>query len=401
MPNFLLRAHFLNSTRPKVDGMPIYNAFLLLTVTAAIVFACVKNSFDSNEFLTWLIFLILITNSFLLIIQQKYQAERNGLRYFNQSIVWRIGFAIVLLILFFFKIHIQLNFLLISLLVIQVLLMIVAFVQECIHFKFKFEIEEQRDIFKFGFPLFLIGAMQYITFMNSRYFVYSQGDANETAIFSLIHTFVGALNLLFVVFVRVYIPKLFEVLNGSKKHESISMYKKLIFSLLEALTLFVFLSLFIYSEIYRSNFESEIFRLTPILVLGQFFYCFQIFIIDSLLYHGKTGKMFAISLMSALASVSIGYTLVQHFGIYGAALGVAITQFLSFLIVVYFTVDLFKLILGVRFCLQMLLRISMMMLAAYLCYMFLNKIFLFTYFVILGSYLIWKLDIPELYKKFA
>jgi hypothetical protein len=79
--------------------------------------------------------------------------------------------------------------------------------------------------------------------MNSRYFVYNKGDADATAIFSIIHTFVGALNLLFVVFVRIYIPKLFEMLNGSRSVDSIQFYKSFIFSLLEILSIFIFRTL--------------------------------------------------------------------------------------------------------------------------------------------------------------
>jgi O-antigen/teichoic acid export membrane protein len=399
MPNYLLRAYFVDESKKIVDPFPVYSGFLILCVLLGISFLGVKLLFSENFFLSWTFFFLLVTNSFLLIIQQKYQAEKNGLRYFTQSLIWRIGFAFVILIFCAFKMQIASYLLMQVLLIIQMILLIIAIYMECLPFRFKFELSIQKEIFNFGFPLFLIGLLQYITFMNSRYFVYNKGDADATAIFSIIHTFVGALNLLFVVFVRIYIPKLFEMLNGSRSVDSIQFYKSFIFSLLEILSIFIFIALFIYSDLYKSDFIGDIFLVTPILILGQLFYCFQLFVIDSLLYYGKTSKLFIISLVSALFSVLIGYLLVQWLGIYGGALGIAISQLISLLIVLLYTKDLFNRILGIKFCLEQLLRLQLILVVSFISYEVFGKSGSLFFCIFLLAYLIWKLNFPLILKK--
>ncbi len=365
------------------------------------LFLAFKSLYPGNPFLRWDIYFILITNSFLVIMQQKYQAEKNGVKYFLQSLVWRMGFAMILFGLFVFKIHISLQFLLTSLLIIQLVLFLVGGYQECLPFKLKLNIAEQVGILKFGFPLFLMGMMQFVIYMNSRYFVYNRGEESQTAVFSLIHTFAGTLNLLFVIFVRIYIPKLFEVLSNKRPQESLFFYKALMFSLLEIVSLGIFIGLFIYSALYKSGFETDIFRLAPILILGQFFYGLQLFIVDSLTFYNKTIKLFIISLSSAVFSVIVGFILVNKFGILGGALGVALSQLLSLVIVVYFTFDLFKSILGFTFCFKRIIRISLIMLSSFAVYILLGEGSVIAYFLLLIGYLTWKMDLPMVVKKFV
>jgi O-antigen/teichoic acid export membrane protein len=400
LPNYVLRSYFVEGREEKVNNTPVYIAYLFVFFFSLFCFIAVKNRFSENLFLRWDIYIILITNSFLLIIQQKYQAERNGVGYFNQSFVWRIGFALVLVLLFLFNLEVGLDFILKSLLFIQLGLIAFAIYQDCLPFKLKINWKEQSEIIKFGFPLFLTGVLQFMIYMNSRYFVYNKGDVQETAIFSIIHTFIGTLNLLFVIFVRIYIPKLFEVLSGKNESNSLIFYKKAMFVLFEIISILIFIGLFCYSSIFRFKFVDEIFRLTPILILGQFFYALQIFIIDSMLYYQKTVKLFLISLASASFSVIMGYLLVQKFGIYGASVGVALTQFLSLVIVIYSTGNLYEIILGIKFSLIRIMRISILMFSAFCCYYFFGQIAVIVFFIILMGYLIWELKIPEVIKKF-
>lgn len=400
LPNYVLRSYFVEGNEDKGNNSPVYTAFFFVFLFSLFCFIAVKNWFSENLFLRWDIYMILITNSFLLIIQQKYQAERNGVGYFNQSFVWRIGFAIVLVLFFLFNLEVGLDFMLKSLLFIQLGLMAVAIYKDCLPFKSKINWKEQSEIIKFGFPLFLTGVLQFMIYMNSRYFVYIKGEVHETAIFSIIHTFIGALNLLFVIFVRIYVPRLFEVLSGKKEIDSLFYYKKAMFALFEIISILIFIGLFCYSAIFRFKFVDEIFRLTPILILGQFFYSLQLFIFDSMLYYQRTVQMFLISLISTVFSVIIGYLLVQKFGFYGASVGVALTQFLSLIIVIYFTGNLFEIILGVKYSLIMVTRISIIMFAAFCCYYFFGQIAVIVFFIIPMGYLIWELKVNELIKKF-
>jgi O-antigen/teichoic acid export membrane protein len=400
LPNYVLRSYFVKGNENKVDNSPVYIAFSLLFLFSLFCFIAIKSWFSENLFLRWDIFMILVTNSFLLIIQQKYQSERNGVGYFNQSFVWRIGFAILLVLFFLFNLEVGLDFMLKSLLFIQLGLLAVAIYKDCRFFKSKINWKEQSEIIKFGFPLFLTGVLQFMIYMNSRYFVYNKGEVHDTAIFSIIHTFIGTLNLLFVIFVRIYVPRLFEVLSGEKDMGSLFFYKKVMFPLFEIVSILIFIGLFCYSAIFRFTFEDEIFRLTPILIFGQFFYSLQIFIIDSMLYYQKTINMFLISLVSAAFSIIIGYLLVQKFGIYGASVGVALTQFLSLIIVIYFTGNLYEIIIGVKYSLIRVMRISILMFTAFCCYNFLGHIAVIVFFIILMGCLIWELKIPKLIKKF-
>jgi len=400
LPNFILRSYYVGSGEDKVNNAPVYIAFVFVFLFSFLGFIAIKNWFSDNLFIRWDIYIILITNSFLLIIQQKYQAERNGIGYFNQSLIWRVGFALLLVLFFLFKLDVGLDFMLTSLLIIQLGLMVAAIYQECLPFKPKISWKEQFNILKFGFPLFLTGILQFMIYMNSRYFVYNKGEVHETAIFSIIHTFIGTLNLLFVIFVRIYIPKLFEVLSGKKEIDSLFFYKKVMFALFEIISILIFIGLFCYSAIFRFKFVDEIFRLTPILILGQFFYALQIFIIDSMLYYQKTVKMFLISLTSATFSIIVSYLLVLKFGIYGASVGVALTQFLSFAIVVYFTGNLYKIVLGFKFSLLRVIRISILMFTAFCCYFFLGQIAVIAFLIISMVYLIWELKLPMFIKNF-
>jgi O-antigen/teichoic acid export membrane protein len=110
--------------------------------------------------------------------------------------------------------------------------------------------------------------------------------------------------------------------------------------------------------------------------------------------------MFLISLVSAAFSIIIGYLLVQKFGIYGASVGVALTQFLSLIIVIYFTGNLYEIIIGVKYSLIRVMRISILMFTAFCCYNFLGHIAVIVFFIILMGCLIWELKIPKLIKKF-
>lgn len=401
LPNYLLRSYYVKDTNGGVDNGPVYIAFLGLSLISALVFLGCKYLNPDNPFIRWDIYFILLTNSFLVIIQQKYQAEKNGIKYFNQSLFWRIGFAALIFILFVFQVPVGVDFLLSSLLLIQVILFVIAIAQECIPFDWRFDASHLKEIFRFGFPLFLMGLMQFIIYMNSRYFVYNLGIPKQTAIFSLIHTFAGTLNLLFVIFVRIYIPKLFEVLSGSKGLGYLMVYKKLLFALLEILSIIVIVGLFIYSELYKSGFESEIFVLAPLLLLGQFFYGFQLFVVDSLTYLKSTGKLFVISLSSAIFSLVVGYFLIQQLGIFGGALGIALSQLLSLCMVVSYCHPLFKSILGYKFCAIKITRIVIIFIASFLIYYLFGEMVDVIFMLILIGYLMWKLNIASTFKKFT
>jgi O-antigen/teichoic acid export membrane protein len=199
LPSYLLRSYFLANSNKIEDNLNVFNFFVLLTIIYLLLFIPIHYYFNSNPFISWTIFLILLTNSFLLIIQQKYQAEKKGVEYFYQSIVWRIGFALFLIFLLFFKTNNTLNLLLYFLLLLQFLIVIYSLLFDCKPFKFKFNYKRKKEIFNFGIPLFFIAIMQYIIYMNSRYFIYNKGNEFDTSSFSLIHTFIGSLNLLFVV----------------------------------------------------------------------------------------------------------------------------------------------------------------------------------------------------------
>jgi O-antigen/teichoic acid export membrane protein len=96
----------------------------------------------------------------------------------------------------------------------------------------------------------------------------------------------------------------------------------------------------------------------------------------------------------------MGYLLVQKFGIYGASVGVALTQFLSLVIVIYSTGNLYEIILGIKFSLIRIMRISILMFSAFCCYYFFGQIAVIVFFIISMGYLIWELKIPEVIKKF-
>jgi O-antigen/teichoic acid export membrane protein len=161
------------------------------------------------------------------------------------------------------------------------------------------------------------------------------------------------------------------------------------------------IGLFIYSSLYKSKFEEYIFLITPILVIGQFFYGLQLFIVDSLTFFNKTINLFIVSLSSVFFSVIIGYFLVDKFGILGGAIGIALSQLLSLIIVIFFTADLFKAILGFRFCIERIIRISLFILVPFIFYQAFGKIASISVCLIIVSYLVWKLNIPSLSKEFV
>lgn len=374
LPSYILRAYYVNSNEEKhTIHNQVYNSFLIITGVAALLFCTGLVFHISSPFFRWDIYGLVITNSFLLIIQQKYQAEKKGMPYLLQSLVWRNFFALILVGAILLHLQVSLNGLLWSLLFIQGILCVWGALKECIPFELSIKPDIQRSIFTFGFPLFLIGALQYIVSINGRFFVYNKGIENDTAFFAIVQTFVGGLNLLFVIFVRIYVPKLFGVLNGSETFESLNIYKKVAFPLFEILSVGILVCLFIYSGFYKVSFEDKIFILTPILIVGQFFYGVQIFVVDSMVYQGHTIKLLIVNIVVTFFSIILGFVLVKYYGVLGGAVSVAATQLISFLLIVIMTKSLFKSIIGINFFFLTLLKIITMLFALGLIYHFSGK----------------------------
>lgn len=391
LPNYILRSFYMyDDQQKKIVNNQIFNSFLILFLVTTVLFVAGLLYKIGSPFFRWEIYAIIITNSFLLIIQQKYQAEKKGKEYLIQSLIWRNFFALILLAAILFGFNVGLDNLLYSLLLIQSTLCLWGIYKECIPFATGIQKSIQVSIFKFGFPLFLIGMMQYIVSINSRYFVYNQGVENDTAIFSIIQTFVGGLNLLFVIFVRIYIPKLFGVLSGIASYKSLDLYKKIVFPLFEILTLGILLSLFVYSSFYKTSFDDQIFKLTPVLIIGQFFYGMQIFVADSIVYKGHTIKLLIINSIVTFISMFIGFFMVKYYGVFGGAVSVALTQLISLLLILLATKSLFMSIIGKNYFLLKLFRITFLILAFSQVYSFFDKTVLLICLIVVIVYLILK-----------
>ena len=176
LPNYILRSYYKDDDhQKKIVNNQIFNSFLILVLVTTVLFVAGLLYKIESPFFRWEIYAIIITNSFLLIIQQKYQAEQKGKDYLIQSLLWRNFFALILLSAILFGFNVGLDNLLYSLLLIQAALCLWGIYKECIPFALGIQKSIQVSIFKFGFPLFLIGMMQYIVSINSRYFVYNQG----------------------------------------------------------------------------------------------------------------------------------------------------------------------------------------------------------------------------------
>lgn len=388
LPNYILRSFYKDDDhQKKIVNNQIFNSFLIIVLITIVFFVAGLLYKIKSPFFRWEIYAIIITNSFLLIIQQKYQAEKKGKEYLIQSLLWRNFFALILLTSILFGFKVGLDNLLYSLLLIQATLCVWGIYKECIPFAPGIQNSIQVSIFKFGFPLFLIGMMQYLVSINSRYFVYNQGVENDTAIFSIIQTFVGGLNLLFVIFVRIYIPKLFGVLSGNASYKSLDLYKKIVFPLFEILTLGILLSLFVYSSFYKTPFDDQIFKLTPVLIIGQFFYGMQIFVADSIVYKGHTIKLLIINSIVTFISMFIGFFMVKYYGVFGGAVSVALTQLISLLLILLATKSLFMSIIGKNYFLLKLFRITFLILTFSQVYSFFDKTVLLICLIVVIVYL--------------
>ncbi len=391
MPTFVLRSYYKDDEKEKKMMInQVYNFFLLIVLITAVIFMVIMLLKIPSAFFRWDIYVIIMTSSFLLIIQQKYQAEKKGFQYLLQSLIWRNFFALIFVGAVVFRFRIGLDSLLMILLVIQSVLCVWGIYKECLPFVLSFKRDIQVAIFKFGFPLFLIGMLQYMVSINGRFFVYNQGVENDTAVFSIIQTFIGGLNLLFVIFVRIYVPKLFGVLSGIASHDSLNIYKKIVFPLFEILGICILLFLFIYSSFYKESFDDMIFVLAPILIVGQFFYGIQIFVSDSIVYNGHTTKLLIINSVVTFISLALGFLLVRYCGVLGGTISVALSQLASLLLIALVARKLFKLIVGERFFLVTLVRISLSLLLFSMVYVFLGKTVLISILLVILIFLIWK-----------
>ena len=394
LPTYLLRSYTKEIVDNKVDSTQIFISFLIISAVSSFVFLIFKGIYIDSPLVSWKIYLILITNSFLLIIQQKYQADKNGVKFFNQTVIWRIGFAIVLPTTYLLKYEASLDLLLNMLLLIQLLLLIVAVYQECLPFKFNFDLLQQKKIFKFGYPLFITGILQYIIYMNGRYFIFEMGMEAEAYAFSIIQSLVGALNLVFAVFVRVYVPHFFEFLSEKKSIDSLSVYKTIMFPIFEIVTVTIFIGLIIFSSLYQASFDEYIFIVTPILIFGELFFLIQIFVINSLIYFNKTLTFLIFNIVLAALSFLLGYMLVNKFGIYGGAGSVALTKLVSVFLAIILMKDLFKSLLGNIFCIEKLIRITFLMLSFFICFSVFGREAVIYLMVGTLCFLVWKFNIP-------
>jgi O-antigen/teichoic acid export membrane protein len=374
LPSYLLKSYYTyNKEDRSYLEQQIYSSFLILLVFSGIA---VSVSLAFGVYLSTQrlqVVLIIITSSFLLIIQQKYQAEKRGWPYLIQSFIWRNCFAAILLIFFILRAKTTLDFLLIAMLIIQVGLCIQAIFAESIKFKIKFDPDVQKTIFRFGFPLFLIGMFQYMVSINSRLFIYNQGHSSDTAVFSIIQTFVGGLNLLFVIFVRIYVPKLYSVLNFSESPAILDRYSRIMRSLFAIISICVILALFVYSQIFEKSFDKEIIMIAPVLILGQFFYGIQIFVVDSIVFKGDTVKLMILNGLVTVFSTVAGYFFVRYFGLIGGAISVFLSQLFSLMLVLFITNDLFRRILGYKFLLISFAKLLCLLVTLLIFYFLLGK----------------------------
>lgn len=391
LPTFLLRAYFTDGSNVKNVEKQTFISFYAIFFLASIIFFIISFFSKNNLFLRLDFFLIVMTNSFLLIIQQKYQAEKRGIAYLAQSLIWRNLLGLILLGLVILRIETSLDFLLHLLLLIQTVLVFFTFYKEHMSIPDKIEKDILVEIIKFGFPLFLIGILQFIVSINSRFLLYNKGVEADTAIFSIIQTFVSALNLLFVIFVRIYVPKLFCILNGTESIETAYQYKRIVAPLFEIFSISIIIALFGYSFFYQVDIEEKIFLLAPILIIGQFFYGMQIYVVDSMVYMGKTFHLLILNVIITLISTLLGFILVKRYGMFGGAISVAVTQFISLLLIYLGTRELFEKIVEYDFFLKKFMRVFLGLISLFIFFYFFGKNSLLFFLFLLLFVMIWNI----------
>ena len=159
------------------------------------------------------------------------------------------------------------------------------------------------------------------------------------------------------------------------------------FPLFEILTLGILLSLFVYSSFYKTSFDDQIFKLTPVLIIGQFFYGMQIFVADSIVYKGHTIKLLIINSIVTFISMFIGFFMVKYYGVFGGAVSVALTQLISLLLILLATKSLFMSIIGKNYFHLKLFRITFLILAFSQVYSFFDKTVLLICLIVVIVYL--------------
>jgi O-antigen/teichoic acid export membrane protein len=121
------------------------------------------------------------------------------------------------------------------------------------------------------------------------------------------------------------------------------------------------------------SFDKEIIMIAPILILGQFFYGIQIFVVDSIVFKGDTVKLMILNGLVTVFSTVVGYFFVRYFGLIGGAISVFLSQLFSLVLVLFITNDLFRRILGYKFLLISFAELLCLLVTLLIFYFFLGK----------------------------
>ncbi len=251
-------------------------------------------------------------------------------------------------IVLLFVLHLGVRGYLLSMIISNVAFSFIIFIMCRMHRLFTLDNNKQlnKEIIKYSVPIIPNTLSWWITHSINRYalnYFCSVGDVGLYSVASRVPTIIDTFRGIFVQAWQL------STITEYDKDDSVpffnTIYKFYNVFLLLSCTILLLLTKFVASILYSNDFyEAWIF--TPLLVAGVLFSSLVAFYTPAYLAHKQTNRLFLSTLLGAIASIVLNFTLIPWVGAIGASLSTVIANFLIFLYLHIDTRKLFSFRLG-------------------------------------------------------
>lgn len=200
-----------------------------------------------------------------------------------------------------------------------------------------------KDMLSYGIPLLPHSLAGWGKTSLDRLIIVHFLGLNELGIYTIAYQIASILNIILVAFNRAWTPYLYARLNNISKETKYILVKYTYIYFILVCFLYLFLSLFIDNifEYFIDATYSSAIILVPI-IMSSFIFGGMYYMVGSyILYEKKTGVISKATVSSTLLHLILVYFSIQYYGLVGVAVSMVLSYFFNFIIVWYFSNQVF------------------------------------------------------------
>jgi len=304
----------------------------LLSIIPDSVYSYLSIDFQLTMIALLAAFFMIITATFLAILQMEGRAIQWGVATLINTIVSAI---VTFMLIFLLEVEYMARLIGITLGQALAAFLSYIYVRQTINIKCTKSIEHYKYFLNLGVPLIFAVLSGWALISIDRVFIETMLGLDETGVYVFAVTLSSPVLIILATFTRVWAPAAFKEL--ASKNE-VGLFKRLILAFIAYIfvgLLFSMISPYIYKEIISDDFIPAL-VLLPWLIIGIVVQGLQSLLLPFIMNDGDTKIIAASALLGIVVNVLCNYFLIPNFGLIGAAVASILSSFtMSFIYLLY------------------------------------------------------------------